>query len=319
LCGQKCFCDCKVFEEITRNFQAAARQQTSLEEKLLQMGAEPTEMLLASLASRNASRQKPDILTPGVNAATRPAGQGSNGSFRGGQRSNKGSRGGNNRGKQYTYAQVAHTSAQWKHLVDNIEEHDEQLRRERLATIGKEVSETVIRDVYRPTTLSDGRRVESDNILVQQIQVGNGEASGSGIDRRTEAVSTLIEGLASLTLASEFNNEMSRTTAPGIETIDNTTPLLIDIATSPPSDPDRHAEPLSTARDIPKLLSVQLGLPLRATAAPMVSIQTVPESRFVTPFVTATTEEARPQHPEQPEQQPESGADKEEEEWLIEL
>ena len=115
---------------MTRQAHTDTVAKQGIEQKLIQMGAEQTEMLLASQNHRNASRQP---ATPLPTAQPRPP----------------------------TAAQVADTAAQWGRYVENIQQHDEKLRLEHQAsldTAGSRTSQTVIRDVYRPTSIVNGQR-----------------------------------------------------------------------------------------------------------------------------------------------------------------
>ncbi len=155
LCGQKCFCDCKTFEEVTRQAHTVAKQ--GIEQKLIQMGAERTKMLLASQNNRNVSRQPPTTL---------PAAQT--------KRPQKGRVGAVQQPRPTTAAQVAETAAQWGRYVENIDQHDEMLRLEHKASLetrDNRSSKTVIRDVYRPTSLVNGQRAGTGSKVVHNVQL----------------------------------------------------------------------------------------------------------------------------------------------------
>ncbi|KAK4151113.1 hypothetical protein C8A00DRAFT_45623 [Chaetomidium leptoderma] len=176
LCGQKCYCDCKAFEEVARQTQAAG-QHMSLEQKIMQMGAEPTEMLMASLNNRNPSRQQGRQPVLPVPQAQHP------------QRQPAGPR-------------VTQTAAQWGQFVENIDQHDEQLRQEHLATVGQPVSEAVIREVYQPTTLADGRRVQ-----LTYSQIATAAASTSD---EAGPIPNLHSGMADLSLTNGSSHAQTR-------------------------------------------------------------------------------------------------------------
>jgi hypothetical protein len=131
----------------------------SLEQNLLRMGAEPTEMLMASLKQRNARQlsRPAQVLPPSL--PKQPQTQGARG------------RKGKKSARKITTAEAAQTAAQWGQFTENISHHDEQLHLEALSTAGQPASAMVIQDVYQPTALVNGQRAGSGAKMVQQLQL----------------------------------------------------------------------------------------------------------------------------------------------------
>ncbi|GAB1311509.1 hypothetical protein MFIFM68171_01719 [Madurella fahalii] len=167
-CSLPCFCDCKAFEEMTRVAQAAARKRVPLEQRLIQMGGQQSEMLLASLNHRNASFQQPRA----VNTPLTPQ-------YAGGaiqptilNESSHSKRATNPQpGRIVNRDQMNQTAAQWREYVRNVDQADRRLdlERERISGAARESQAMAIRDVHRRTTLVDGRRVEDRSKTVQHI------------------------------------------------------------------------------------------------------------------------------------------------------
>jgi hypothetical protein len=131
------------------------------------MGAEPTEMLMASLKQRNA-RQPPrpaQVLPPPQ--PKQPQTQGARG------------RKGKKAAKRITTADAAQTAAQWGQFTENIGRHDEQLHLEKLSTTGQPASGMVIQDVYQPTALVNGQRAGGGAKVVQQVQMSYSQVAAA--------------------------------------------------------------------------------------------------------------------------------------------
>ncbi|KAL2260672.1 hypothetical protein VTK26DRAFT_5257 [Humicola hyalothermophila] len=125
LCSQSCYCDCAKFKETEHQGQAIHRWPMTLEEKLMEMGAEPTEMLLAS------SRQREETRNQTRSARTPP-------------------------GLTVNVDQAGSIWAQYFADVDK----KQKLKAERSPE--KKPSAMIITDVYQPTNLVDGRRVDGE-------------------------------------------------------------------------------------------------------------------------------------------------------------
>jgi hypothetical protein len=186
-----------------------------LEDKMKLMGAEETEMLKASLNNRNAPRQQaqpgPSLPVPGQAEFSRGA---------------RNSRHGQQ--PKPLSARAAQTAAQWGRFVDNIEQHDEQLFQESLAANAEQqVSESVIREVYRPTTLANGQRVGGGAGMVQQVQRTYNHVAAASANGQTAVVSGLQNGIANLGLTNGVNSGLTNGSqaksadAPGINKSNN--------------------------------------------------------------------------------------------------
>ncbi|KAL2024261.1 hypothetical protein VTK56DRAFT_9417 [Thermocarpiscus australiensis] len=66
--------------------------------------------------------------------------------------------------------QMDEMAATWGQFVNNIEQHDERLNQERLSSAGQQISGTMIRDIYRPTAQVNGQRVGDGRRIVRQLQ-----------------------------------------------------------------------------------------------------------------------------------------------------
>ncbi|KAK3898073.1 P-loop containing nucleoside triphosphate hydrolase protein [Staphylotrichum tortipilum] len=165
LCGEKCYCDCEVFGEITSQGQASKGQHMSLEEQMLQMGAEPTEMLKASMKHRNAARQQ---------ARAEPSPQAKQqGQASTSQRGRKGKAGQGQPLRQPLSAPSAQMAAQWGQFVHNVGEHDKQLQ---LLLQPSTNPDLFIKEVYQPTSLVNGYRTGGQGKVVQQVSLLSAQA-----------------------------------------------------------------------------------------------------------------------------------------------
>lgn len=155
----------------------------SLKEKMLLMGAEETRMMKASLSNPGVPRKQaqatPTVPTPG----------------RGGF-----SRGGRN-GRRTQPAQgpieAAQTAAQWGQFVNNIEQHDEELLQEHLTTEEQRVKESVIQEVYQPTSLANGQRTGGGSKITQQVKLPYSKVAAASANGQSSGVQG---GIANLTL-----------------------------------------------------------------------------------------------------------------------
>lgn len=134
----------------------------TLEEKLMQMGAEPTETLLASTRQHEQARQQTRKgLRTGPPAANGAGGQ---------------------------------TAALRNQFVAAVGRGDEELQVERVGSEGQRPSKTTIKDVYQPTGLANGHRVGGGERDVRQLQLGNNPTPSTSLP-------DLQFGLANLTFA----------------------------------------------------------------------------------------------------------------------
>jgi helicase required for RNAi-mediated heterochromatin assembly 1 len=165
----------------------------SLEQNLLRMGAEPTEMLMASLKQRNARQlsRPAQVLPPSL--PKQPQTQGARG------------RKGKKSARKITTAEAAQRAAQWGQFTENIGRHDEQLHLEALSTAGQPASAMVIQDVYQPTALVNRQRAGGGAKMVQQLQLTyNQVAAGLTNGQAANGHSLLTDlqvGIADLSLA----------------------------------------------------------------------------------------------------------------------
>ncbi|KAH6630609.1 P-loop containing nucleoside triphosphate hydrolase protein [Chaetomium sp. MPI-SDFR-AT-0129] len=139
LCGQKCFCDCKVFEAAAHQIQD---ERMSLGEQMMVMGAEETEMFKRN--HRSALPQGPALPIPGQAGFTK------------------------SRESRPSPDQLPGDVAQWRALTENPDEHDRRLDEQSVALMAEKrkqpVSEPIIRETYRPTGLTNGQRVAVDKM-----------------------------------------------------------------------------------------------------------------------------------------------------------
>ena len=145
------------------------------------MGGEPSEMLMASLKQRNAARQQ---------ARPEPAKATS-----GSQRGRKGKAGQGQPPRQPLNAQSAQVAAQWGRFVENIGEHDKQLQLQPVqkgTTPQTQHGGVVIKEVYQPTSLVDGKRAGGHGKVVQQVPLLSGQAA---VKAAMEAPAVLIPDL----------------------------------------------------------------------------------------------------------------------------
>lgn len=157
---------------------------------MLQMGAEPTEMLTASLNQRNGSRQQ---AWPPFSQPTLPADQGYGPASRG-------RRNGKTVPKKSTSTDIDEMVAKWGQFAENIAQHDEQLRQKLLSTGRRRYSGTVIRDVYQPTTLATGQRVGSGSKVVQQVQIPYSQVAAGLTSGQSTLIPEIQIGMDNLTL-----------------------------------------------------------------------------------------------------------------------
>ena len=134
----------------------------TLEDKLIQMGAEPSATLLASTRQHEQARQQtrkgPRTGPPAANGA-------------GGQ-----------------------TAALRNQFVAAVGRRDKELQVERVGSDGQRPSKTTITDVYQPTGLANGHRVGGGERNVRQLQLGNDPTPSASLP-------DLQSGLANLTFA----------------------------------------------------------------------------------------------------------------------
>jgi helicase required for RNAi-mediated heterochromatin assembly 1 len=196
LCGQECFCDCKKFKEAKQ--AQATKQPMSLKEKMLFMGAEETRMLKASLSNPGVPRQQaqptPTVPTPGQAGFSR------------------GGRNGRRTKPAQGPIQAAETAAQWGQFVNNIEQHDEELLQKHLAPGEEQVTESVIQEVYQPTSLANGQRTGGGSKIIQQIKLPYNKVAAAPVKDQS---SGLQSGIDNLTLTNESHHGNQPAAPPG--------------------------------------------------------------------------------------------------------
>lgn len=160
-----------MFTDATRQAQVAARQQMSLEQRMIQMGGEPSEMLKASMNQR--SNNNNSMLQAQIASPPRPA--------------------------PAPQGIVAH---EWGQFVQNVEQHDERLGLERRSPEKQQAPGTIIKEVYQSTALVKGRRVGDGGRAVQQVQLA---AASQGSSASTSVQVQQAGTNASVTKASVTN------------------------------------------------------------------------------------------------------------------
>ncbi|KAK4230997.1 P-loop containing nucleoside triphosphate hydrolase protein [Podospora fimiseda] len=160
-CGQPCMCHCAQFQEFIAQTQAKEEvpsRRISLAERMLQMGAAPSEMLQQSIEMHQPLSRQPNT-RPGrfVNGATRQMIQSQIG--------------------RSTMSIQTRASSKWTQFPANIQQHDEEIRQERAAEIAaaSKASSTQINEVYQPTSLVNGRRVGGGRCVNQQVKHGKAD------------------------------------------------------------------------------------------------------------------------------------------------
>ncbi|KAK4170547.1 P-loop containing nucleoside triphosphate hydrolase protein [Cladorrhinum sp. PSN259] len=155
-CGQVCICHCREFQEFTAQKQArelSAQKRVPLEERMIQMGAVPSQMLQQSMAMNQSTSRQPNIRS-GRHYTTRRMNQ--------------------TQFSRHPMSIQTRASSGWTQFPDNAEQHDEEMRQERAAraAAAPQASSTKIREVYQPTSLVNGQRVDNGQRITQQVQHG---------------------------------------------------------------------------------------------------------------------------------------------------
>ncbi len=136
---------------------------------ILQMGAEPTEMLKASLRNRNAARQQaqPGPRPQAKHQKNTPASQ----------RGRKGKVSQGQPPRQPLSAESAMVAATWGKYVENVGELDKQLLLQPIqnGTSLHPHPGLFIKEVYQPTSLVDGKRMGDHGKVIQQVPILSGQ------------------------------------------------------------------------------------------------------------------------------------------------
>ncbi len=181
--------------------QAAANQHASLEQKMLQMGAEPTEMLLAPLNRQNASRQRAGPPPAAPPSGPRGRGSGNRGGRRGASHPIRQPRQPPRQPAQPITGQLAQTAATWSRFVDNIEKEDEKLENLARTAAANHTASGTVRDVYKPTTLVDGQRTSGGDKVVKHVPLTYGQVAAAPNSAQPALIPDLASEISELSLA----------------------------------------------------------------------------------------------------------------------
>lgn len=123
---------------------------------MLQMGAAPSQMLQHSIDMHQSAKQQRSVRPPRNVAANR-----------------------------FIQAQIGHSpapvqaraSSGWMQFPANVEHHDEEIRQKQVAHAEcmSRAPTMALREVYQPTSLRDGQRVDSGRRIVQEVQHGSSQ------------------------------------------------------------------------------------------------------------------------------------------------
>jgi hypothetical protein len=102
-------------------------------------------------------------------------------------------------------------NAEWGHFVANIAAYDEELRQERIAHFAaacQQGSETVIKEVYQPTSIVDGQRAGGGGRRVQEVSMSSGQVAAPAASANGEEllIPELQDGVADLSLTNGVNH-----------------------------------------------------------------------------------------------------------------
>lgn len=94
-------------------------------------------------------------------------------------------------------SQVGTAATVWEQFVKNIDAYDKQVNTERQSTVEQHSSETFVREVYQPTTVVEGRRVDGSGRAVQRrhlLERGRRtSASATNLHTRLENLMLAVE------------------------------------------------------------------------------------------------------------------------------
>ncbi|KAK3991236.1 P-loop containing nucleoside triphosphate hydrolase protein [Cladorrhinum sp. PSN332] len=157
-CGQPCMCHCDQFQEYLAHTQAkdqSGHRRVPLVQRMLQMGAAPSEMLQRSIETNQPPARQPN---------PRPGRCGA-GAVHRMIRAQIG------RGPMTVQTRA---SSGWTRFPTNVQQHDEEMRQERAARVAAapQASSTRINEIYQPTYLVDGKRVDGGQRVNQQVEHG---------------------------------------------------------------------------------------------------------------------------------------------------
>jgi hypothetical protein len=84
--------------------------------------------------------------------------------------------------------EATQTAAQWGQFVDSIKQHDDELLQERLATDGPQVTESVIQEVYQPTSLANGQRTGGGSKITQKVKLPYNKVAAASTNRQSSGL-----------------------------------------------------------------------------------------------------------------------------------
>jgi helicase required for RNAi-mediated heterochromatin assembly 1 len=203
--------------------------------------------------------------------------------------------------------QASTAATVWGRFVKNIDADDQRLNLEQVSATGQQATETLVREVYQPTTLVEGRRVDEGGRAVQQLHLHNNQGSCASALPRPEIASASVPSvqrrLENLMLAVESSSPPTQ----GNSAVQPTNVQQTRSASllSGPTLVDTGA-PVNT--------NGNLSTPGHRTMPPITTQPLVPSAR--TSVVNTTTQ---PPHPDTTSTEPAPSQGQTDDDWLIEL
>lgn len=195
LCGQPCTCfaQCKAPLDPNCLRQGETRQRRPLEQRMIEMGGEPSEMPIAS-TSRHSALGQQETAPPGLPASPWDPGAAPTFVTYGHSQASETQ---STFGEPSTTLQPTDQATIRARFIRNIAEFDKQIRRERLSSGVTRIARTTVTDVYQPTIVEAGRRVKNGGKIEKQIQSPTSEGPAASDDLQAKNASSSLQQVSS--------------------------------------------------------------------------------------------------------------------------